>query len=75
MVDGLIRQQMDALEAASDEARLKLREWELPECLQALDTGSSAALPDGLRAELEQLENNGGVRHLQELQKQVQVFS
>lgn len=34
MVDSLIRQQMDALAAASDEARLKLREWELPECLQ-----------------------------------------
>jgi len=34
MVDGLIRQQMDALEGASDEARLKLREWELPDCLQ-----------------------------------------
>jgi len=45
------------------------------DCLQALETGSSAALPDGLQAELEQLENNGGVRHLQELQKQVQVRS
>ena len=33
MVDSLIREQMDALAAASDEARLKLREWELPECL------------------------------------------
>lgn len=34
MVDSLIRAQMDALEAASDDARIKLREWELPECLQ-----------------------------------------
>lgn len=40
---------------------------------QALDAGSAAALPDGLRAELEQLEENGGVRHLQELQSQIKV--
>ena len=73
MVDSLIREQMDALEAASDDARIKLREWELPECLQALDAGSAAALPDGLRGELERLEDHGGVRHLQDLQKQVQV--
>lgn len=74
MVDSLIREQMDALEAASDDARIKLREWELPECLQALDAGSAAALPDGLRAELERLEDHGGVQHLQDLQKQVQVW-
>ena len=74
MVDSLIREQMDALELASDDARIKLREWELPECLQALDAGSAAALPDGLRSELERLEDHGGVRHLQDLQKQVQVI-
>lgn len=34
MVDSLIREQMAALEGASDDARIKLREWELPECLQ-----------------------------------------
>ena len=34
MVDTLIRQQMDKLDSASDEARLRLREWELPEALQ-----------------------------------------
>ena len=35
MVDNLIRQQKDKLEAASDEARLRLREWDMPEALQA----------------------------------------
>ena len=35
MVDNLIRQQKDKLEAASDEARLRLREWAMPEALQA----------------------------------------
>ena len=34
MVDNLIRQQKDKLEAASDEARLRLREWDMPEALQ-----------------------------------------
>ncbi len=73
MVDNLIRQQKDKLEAASDEARLRLREWDMPEALQALDAGSAAALPDGLRAELEQLEDHGGVRHLHDLAAQIKV--
>lgn len=71
MVDQVIRQQKDRLEAASDEARLRLREWDMPEALQALDAGSAAALPDGLRAELEQLEDHGGVRHLHDLCTQI----
>ena len=38
MVDNLIRQQKDKLEAASDDARLRLREWDMPEALQASHT-------------------------------------
>jgi programmed cell death 6-interacting protein len=34
MVDALIRDQNDRLAAASDDARLRLREWDLPDCLQ-----------------------------------------
>lgn len=34
MVDSLARSQMELLEGASDDARTKLREWELPEALQ-----------------------------------------
>ena len=41
MVDNLIRQQKDKLEAASDEARLRLREWDMPEALQASHTPST----------------------------------
>ena len=33
-VDALIRAQNDALAGASDDARLRLREWDLPDCLQ-----------------------------------------
>lgn len=41
--------------------------------MQALDAGSAAALPDGLRAELEQLEDHGGVRHLHDLCTQIKA--
>lgn len=33
-VDAVIREQTDRLAAASDDARLRLREWDLPDCLQ-----------------------------------------
>lgn len=41
--------------------------------MQALDAGTASVLPEGLRAELEQLEDAGGVRHLQDLKEQVQA--
>ena len=34
MVDAMWRQQRELLDTASDDARLKLRQWELPEALQ-----------------------------------------
>ena len=43
--------------------------------VQALDAGSAAALPDGLRAELEQLEDHGGVSHLHDLAAQIKVYT
>ncbi|KAL4420092.1 hypothetical protein ABPG77_000573 [Micractinium sp. CCAP 211/92] len=71
MVDSLIRAQMHKLNGASDDARLKLREWELPEALQALEAGSVAALPDAVRVELESIQDGGGVTHLQEVAGQI----
>ena len=44
-------------------------------CLQALDAGSSAALPEGLRHDLEELEEHGGVAHLKDLGAQIKVFT
>ena len=41
--------------------------------VQALDAGTAAVLPEGLRSELEQLEDSGGVRHLNDLKDQIQV--
>ena len=41
--------------------------------LQSLDAGSVAALPEGLRVELEGIEDAGGVRFLQEMAAQIRV--
>lgn len=41
--------------------------------LQALDAGSSAAIPEGIRQELEKIEDAGGLRFLQDLVAQVKV--
>ena len=47
MVDGIIRQQKDRLEAASDEARAKLREWDMPD---ALHVSRAAFVTSGAQA-------------------------
>lgn len=41
--------------------------------MQALDAGTSSTLPEGLRSELEVMEDSGGVRHLQDLKDQIQA--
>ncbi|GLI70883.1 hypothetical protein VaNZ11_015904 [Volvox africanus] len=64
LVDDLIRNQLDRLAEATDNARIKFREWELPDTLQAMDLRTSAALPDALRRDLEDVESIGGVNHL-----------
>ena len=74
MVDSLIRVQTDALDGASDDARVKMREWELPEGLEALEPQghrSASTLPDAVRVELEKVEAAGGAAHLQELVTQI----
>lgn len=64
---------MHKLNGASDDARIRLREWELPEALQALEAASVAALPDGVRLELEAIQEGGGLGHLQEVAQQIRV--
>lgn len=44
------------------------------QALQALEAGSVAALPDAVRAELEDVERSGGLKHLQEVAQQVKVW-
>ena len=43
------------------------------QALLALEAGTTAALPDGLRVELEGIQSGGGLQHLQELQQQIKV--
>ncbi|KAG2490070.1 hypothetical protein HYH03_011535 [Edaphochlamys debaryana] len=64
LVDDLIRRQLDRLAGATDTARIKLREWELPDTLQAMDSRTSAALPEALLRELTEVEGIGGINHL-----------
>lgn len=45
LVDDLIRKQLDRLAGATDTARIKLREWELPDTLQVGPSTCSAAPP------------------------------
>jgi programmed cell death 6-interacting protein len=73
-VDALVRRQAGALAAASDEARLCLREWELPEALHALEPGHAAALPDAVRLELEAVAAAGGAPQLGELAEQLRAL-
>ena len=67
LVDDLIRQEMGKLEGATDEARVKLKEWELPDLLDAIDSNQASALPEGLRRELEEVQRTGGVTYLKEV--------
>ena len=64
MVDGIIREQLDRLATATDTARIKLKEWELPDTVEALDAKTSQSLPDGLCRELEEVASIGGVSHI-----------
>lgn len=73
MVDGIVRSCSDKMAAASDDARLRLREWDLPECLEALSAAAVSGLPDGLRAELEAADSAGGLTHLMDMAAQIRV--
>jgi len=72
MVDNLLREHTDMLEAASDEARVALREMELPESLLGLQSGRIECIPDNVRLEVESIEKTGGLTHLQHLLAQIQ---
>ena len=51
----------------------RVSQWTFSRCAQSLDAGSVAALPEGLRVELEGVEDAGGVRFLQEMAAQLRV--
>jgi hypothetical protein len=67
LVDSVARELLDGLAGATDAARLRLKEAELPDTLEALDAGSATAVPDSLLAELQEIQSIGGVNHLRAL--------
>ncbi|GBF91561.1 hypothetical protein Rsub_04301 [Raphidocelis subcapitata] len=64
-VDAAVREALDKLAGATDAARVALRQAELPELLEALDGATpAAAVPEGLKRELEEIQTIGGSSHL-----------
>ena len=60
LVDDLIRQKINKLEAAANDGRMMLREWELPELLDALDSSQEATSSDDLQQRLRGIQQTGG---------------
>ena len=52
LVDDLIRQKINKLEAAANDARMMLRKRELPELLDALGSSQEETLSDDLQQKL-----------------------
>ena len=68
MVDVLISEEKGKLSAAADQVTLKLRELDLPDLLRALESSASTnpiPVPEPLKSRLEDLEANGGYKHLE----------
>lgn len=64
-VDRTVREQLEKLAAATDAARLALREWELPEALDALGPANRSNVPAAALADVESVQSAGGLAHLQ----------
>ena len=52
LVDDLICQKINKLETTANDARMMLREWELPELLDALDSSQEATSSDDLQQKM-----------------------
>ncbi len=67
LVDEIIRKQMAKLDGATDEARLRLKQYELPERLDSVTSTNPAMIPEGLKKDLEEIEQCGGIGYLVEV--------
>jgi len=80
MVDVLIKKEKDSLCSATDDARVKLKQMELPDILLALEHNADmdnaamlkAVLPDGLYSKVSDFNRSGGTQHCQEFAKDLQ---
>lgn len=71
MLDRMLRDQTDLIDRSSDDARVRLREMELPERLHCLEKGNAANVPDSIRVELESIEQSGGMENIRCTSQQV----
>lgn len=71
LVDRLIRQEIEKLNQATDEARVKLRQYELPEVLDAITVATASLLPESLRKDLEDIEEANGIQYIDEMNEQI----
>lgn len=58
---------MSLLEGATDEARIRLKEWEMPELLEGVNKAPVSMMPEGLGKDLDEIEHGGGIHYLQEV--------
>lgn len=71
LVDRLIRQEIEKLNGATDEARIKLRQYELPEILDSISTADLTSLPEFLQNQLTEIKEGNGVIYLEETSQQI----
>ena len=71
MLDRMLREQTNRIDTASDNARMKLREMELPERLHAMQTGHVDNIPEGLKVDLESIQESGGLSSLLDIAQQL----
>ena len=67
LVDNIIRREVNKLGEATDDARLKLKQYELPEILDGVTTTSPSLLPEGLKTDLAGVEQCGGLAALEDV--------
>ena len=75
MVDELVRSELAKLENESDNARVKLREYELPDVLFSIEGSGGGALPPPLAEQIDSLEMDGGPSQLSDLLGQIDALS
>jgi programmed cell death 6-interacting protein len=71
MLDRMLREQTSRIDMASDNARMKLREMELPERLHAMQIGHVDNIPEGVKVDLESIQASGGLSSMLDIAQQL----
>lgn len=70
-LDRMLREQTARIDMASDDARMRLREMELPERLHAMQKGNVENVPESIKVDLESIQDGGGLSSLVDLAQQL----